>query len=267
MTMQYEIPFYEKTTHKINTKMPEPHFHDKHELYYLEKGHTKYFIDNEIYILEPGDMIFVPKNTFHKTDNMGTDITIRVLFTFDDRDIDEDFSKYIAWMKENKYIKIKHEKAHHIQSILKNIESEEEKRNDGYDKMQMLYFKQLLILISRYSLEINHKTSKLYATAESISKYITENYQGDLSLEHLAQVYSISPSYLSRFFKTSTGVGLNEYINITRISIAEKLLSDTNMPITQIASECGFNDSNYFAAVFKKAKGITPKKYAMLNKK
>lgn len=33
--------------------------------------------------------------------------------------------------------------------------------------------------------------------------------------------------------------------------------------ITEVSAECGFNDSNYFAAVFKKLKGVTPKKYSM----
>ena len=262
-----EIFFYEKAFHKSNIKMRDTHFHDKHELYCLESGRTKYFIDNEIFLLEPGDMIFVPKNTFHKTVNQDNTDTERTLFTFDDNDIGEDFSSYIEWMKSIKFIRLKRDKLHRIQNILQNIENENEKRSDGYEKMLMLYFKQILVLISRYSLEINHKTSKLYATAESISKYISENYQSDLSLENLAQIYSMSPSYLSRFFKSSTGVGLNEYVNITRIANAEKMLIETNMPITQIANECGFNDSNYFAAVFKKAKGITPKKFAILNKK
>ena len=76
----------------------------------------------------------------------------------------------------------------------------------------------------------------------------------------------MSASYFSKQFKSVTGVGLNEYINIIRIGASEKLLLSGNLPITQVAMECGFNDSNYFAAVFKKLKGITPKKYSLLNK-
>ena len=63
-----------------------------------------------------------------------------------------------------------------------------------------------------------------------------------------------------------TGVGLNDFINISRITAAEKLLVSSNMSITEIASACGFNDSNYFASVFKKFKGITPKRYSLINK-
>ena len=58
-----------------------------------------------------------------------------------------------------------------------------------------------------------------------------------------------------------------EYLNHIRITAAEKLLIQTDMPITRIAMECGFNDSNYFAAVFKKIKGITPKKFSLQSDK
>lgn len=267
MTTQNTIPFYEKAIHTNNFQMPDVHFHDKHELYYLKKGKTKYFIDNEIYLLEPGDMIFVPKNTFHKTVNLETDYAERLLFTFDDSDISEEFSPFLEHLNNNKFIKIAQDKIHHIQNILTKIENEEEKRNIGYDKMQMLYFKQLLILISRYSLEINHKENALYTVAENMSKYISENYQSDLSLDLLSERYSMSSSYLSRLFKNSTGIKLTEYINITRVTVAENLLLNTDYSITKIANECGFNDSNYFASVFKKIKGVTPKRFAMINKK
>lgn len=259
-------PFCEKVIYKSYWQMKDSHSHDRYELYYLKKGATKYFVNDKIYLLEPGDIIFIPKNVYHKTDNMESADTERLLFMFDDNDIGEEFSPYIEWLKTKKFIRINQEKLHHIQSLLKNIENEEERKPSGYEKMQMLYFRQLLILIFRYSVEPEHKLDAAYALAETISEYISKNFHKDLSLALLSKEYSMSASYLSRFFKRTTGVGLNEYINITRITAAEKLLATTDLPITQIASHCGFNDSNYFAAVFKRLKGITPKKFAMLNR-
>ncbi len=48
----------------------------------------------------------------------------------------------------------------------------------------------------------------------------------------------------------------------SRIIHAEKLLTETDCFIAEIAGQCGFNDSNYFAAVFKKIKGTTPYKFS-----
>ena len=245
--------------------MKDSHSHNKHELYYLKKGATKYFVDDKIYLLESGDIMFIPKNVYHKTDNVKNTDTERLLFMFDDNDIGEEFLPYIDWLKTKKFVRINQEKLHHIQSILKNIENEEERKPSGYDSMQKLYFKQLLILIFRYSVDAEKKTDPAYVLAEKISEYISQNYYNDLSLSFLSKKFSMSPSHLSRFFKKATGVGLNEYINIARITAAEKLLSTTDLPITQIATACGFNDSNYFAAMFKRLKGITPKKFSLLN--
>ena len=105
--------------------------------------------------------------------------------------------------------------------------------------------------------------SQSYSIIQNAAKYISENFNSDLTLDTLAAKYAMSPSHFSKQFKNVTGVGMNEYVNISRISAAEKLLLNTDWPITRIATECGFNDSNYFAAVFKKIKGITPKKYSM----
>jgi len=101
---------------------------------------------------------------------------------------------------------------------------------------------------------------------QDAAKFITGNCRLELSHEFLSKKYSMSPSHFSKQFKHITGVGLSEYINVSRISLAEKLLVKTNKTITEIAGECGFNDSNYFASVFKQIKGITPKKYSMMCK-
>ena len=50
-------------------KSCEVHYHDEHELYYLQEGRTTYFIDNEIFGVEKGDFVFVPRGILHRTDS------------------------------------------------------------------------------------------------------------------------------------------------------------------------------------------------------
>ena len=259
-----EIDFFERKTHMRFTPRPYAHYHDKHELYYLAKGQAKYFVGNDIFMLEPGDMIFVPKGVVHRADYGESENVERVLFFFDDKIFDEENSEYISYLKENKYVRISQENQYELKNIFLGIEKETEREQSGYRKMQKLYFDQLLILISRYS----HKgrgthLSESYIVVQNAAKYISENYNEDLRLENLAEKYYMSPWHFSRLFKSVTGMGLNEYINIARIRAAEQLLSKTDLPITAVAAKCGFNDSNYFSNVFKRIKGITPKKYQL----
>lgn len=80
---------------------------------------------------------------------------------------------------------------------------------------------------------------------QEVATYIYEHYADNLSLENVAEKFNLSRSYLSKKFKTATGFGFKEYIINVRIQNACRLLLETNRSITDIAFECGFNDSNY----------------------
>ena len=99
--------------------------------------------------------------------------------------------------------------------------------------------------------------------AQDAAKYINANYNKELTLESMAEKYSVNADYFSKIFKKATGVGFSKYLNATRLSAAQEMLATTTVSITDVALECGFNDSNYFIQVFKKVHGMTPKKYSM----
>ena len=247
--------------------MQQAHYHDKHELYYLEKGNTKYFVDDEIFMLRPGDMLFVPSGSFHKTHGEGCDGAVRLLFVFDDDFAGEEAKSYIDELNEKKHIRFPADKLYKLQDLFSKIEKETENKLQDYSQMQKLYLRQMLILISRYRLkDTKDDYGESHRIIQEAVHYISANCGEELRLETLASKYAMSPGYFSKQFKLYVGVGLSEYINIARVSAAEKLLVGTDRSITDIAMECGFNDSNYFAAVFKKIKGITPKKYSMMNR-
>jgi len=255
--------FFQRKIYKEPMTMPHAHYHETHELYYLEKGKTKYFIGNEIFILEPGDMVFIPKFVFHKTDNEQNTNVERLRFSFDDDFVGNEFQKNIDELKQKRFIKIPTDKQTELKSIISLLESEGIKKEENYIEMQRLCFMQILVIISRYCTPNKTQLTTPEQTIQSIAKFISKNCNLELNLQRLSHEYAMSPGHLCRLFKKTMGIGLSEYINISRITAAEKLLRTTDKPITQIATECGFNDSSYFATIFKKHKGITPKKYAM----
>lgn len=257
------VMIFEKLKHPHMQNMPYMHFHDKHELYYLVDGNTKYFIEDELFVLNPGDFIFIPKNVYHKTRSDAE----RVLLFFDEKELGENMHEYVAELFKDRHIIIKGKHQNKVKEILYKIEKEEKDQLRGFRDMQNLYIRELLILLSRYkTVNGREACTPSHYLVQNVAKYITSNYAEDLSLQRLSEEFSITPNYLSKQFKKLTDVALSDYINITRISAAEKLLVTTDLPITEIALQCGFNDSNYFAAVFKKIKGITPKKYSMINR-
>ncbi len=92
-------------------------------------------------------------------------------------------------------------------------------------------------------------------------KYIEENYSLQLSYKDVAREIFISPSYFLNLFKQETGYTFVDYLTNVRINKAKELLLSTELNITEIAFEIGFNNSNYFSSLFKKIVGFPAKEY------
>lgn len=94
-----------------------------------------------------------------------------------------------------------------------------------------------------------------------IKAYIDRNICSELSLAYIAKHINYNPSYVSRLFKHVTGINLFDYISSIRMQKAMELLQTSNKNISDIAVSTGFGSSQYFATVFRKAKGLSPQEY------
>lgn len=92
-------------------------------------------------------------------------------------------------------------------------------------------------------------------------KYINENYYKDLKLEDVANQIFLSPSYLSRIFKTETGYSFTECLNRIRIEKAKELIATSDFKYYEIAEKVGYRDYKYFSAYFNKFCGCSAKEY------
>jgi AraC family transcriptional regulator len=91
--------------------------------------------------------------------------------------------------------------------------------------------------------------------------YINEHIDQTISLADLANAVEVSSSHFARAFKQSTGTAPHKYLTQQRIARAKSLLSNTNLPLAQIALELGFSSQGHFTTVFRQLTGITPKSY------
>ena len=110
------------------------------------------------------------------------------------------------------------------------------------------------------------KYSHINSEIETCCQYINANFHKSLTLPDLAQMMHLSPNYFLKLFKSQMGITPKEYILQIRLDCARSLLSGTDMKISAIASECGFNDTSYFSMFFKKRFGITPAEYRQSQK-
>ena len=98
-------------------------------------------------------------------------------------------------------------------------------------------------------------------TITSITRYLQEHMGDDVSLSVLAEEFHLNPQYISQLFKSEIGVGFLAYLTGIRMERAKKLLLTTDLPVAEVAEQCGYGDYRVFTKVFKKNENVTPSQY------
>ena len=95
----------------------------------------------------------------------------------------------------------------------------------------------------------------------NVKKYISEHVEEKLTLNKVAEVFNISPNYLSVLFSKHNDIGFTDYISQSKIEAAKKMMVAGDYKIYEISDILGFESAFYFSRVFKKVTGISPRDY------
>lgn len=253
----------------ISKDMPRAHFHNTYEIYYLLSGKRRYFIKNQYFDLNPGDLILIPPRVIHKVLNSKYESPNsyheRYLLTFTDKLIDKDLLPCFS----NMYYHFEDSnKTEYIKKLFEKISAETQLRDKYSIKMYKTHLTELLIILSRHHNEISKKMkdinndSKIVSIIDEITEYIRKNQRNqNLTLEHISDKFGYSKEYISKKFKAINGIGYSEFLITSRLADCCDLLISTSLSINEIAITCGFKDANYLISIFKKRMGITPHQY------
>ena len=89
-------------------------------------------------------------------------------------------------------------------------------------------------------------------------RYMETHAKGMVTRWKIAESVNTSEDYLTRIFKKELGMSPWEYLSRYRVELSVKLLQETDLPLSEIAMRCGFQDQAYYCRVFKKLKHATP---------
>lgn len=256
---------------ETNSKgMSSSHFHDYYEIYYLLEGKRRYFINHSLYDVLPHDIILVNKGDIHQTQGCSSDDKhVRYLITFSDsllNGLGSEFDKdFLMKIFENKKIHVPESMQNAFNMLLHKAETKIKQQDTYSQYIAKLNFLELLVDMNKFSAKSSYPLMDDLTVYENsiqeVCRYICNYYNKPISLDQMAKIAYMSPTYFSKKFKRVTGFGFNEYLNNVRIKMATNLLMETQLSITEIATFCGYQDSNYFGDVFKKIIGISPNKY------
>lgn len=122
------------------------------------------------------------------------------------------------------------------------------------------------VLSSSYFV-FNDKTAISVEKLDKVVSFIYQKYTSPLYADELAALIHMSTNHFHRFFKQHTEQTLNQFINQLRIGKVCKLLISTDIFISVISDQCGFNNVSNFNRRFRLIKGLTPKEFRQSIKK
>ncbi|OXS61764.1 hypothetical protein B1A99_03920 [Cohnella sp. CIP 111063] len=278
-------PWHEKIS--LNTSQPHRiivssmengfpvHWHQELEIVYVLEGRMRIGINDELYALEAGDVLFVGSCELHhyEANPQGCHkIILQLGITAFDAFSDLIFGQRILTphLRANAGRDLDGEDAALREAFKRHfstIHEEWRSRKIGHELVLKARISEIAALVVRrlpmepYSAQERTKRLEQLDRLNKVLKYIETEYAGDLSLGSAADIAGFSPTYFSRFFKEATGSTFVDYVNAFRANVAKRLLADGDDSVTGVAYRAGFNSIETFNRVFKKIHGRAPSSF------
>ena len=218
----------ERTVSSKASNMAKMHEHSNYEIYFLLSGRRRYLMRDTVYDIEPGNLMLIPKNVLHRTasaDGTGYDR----------------FVVYFSGRQEERLKDLLGEEVLEslfLQGCLTFSTAAEKELCDDLHRLYQSFTNptpysdavnsNLLQKIILSALQNGIKKERLSGEnaekIQSAARYVSRNFNQELSLASVAKTVGFEKTYFSKLFKTYTGFGFQDYLLQTRILEAERLL-------------------------------------------
>lgn len=148
----------------------------------------------------------------------------------------------------------------YMRSLLK----ENEQKRIGHDIICRNLLEVILLQLIRdgeFDFTFRQTACEPSAECAMVRRYIENHFKENLTLDQLASVAHVNKYYLSHSFSKEYGISPINYLLSCRIKESEYLLSETSLPVSQIAGMLGFSSLSYFSQRFRRHFGVSPRQY------
>ena len=265
-TAEFPIEYYHVNSTHPRYQMAF-HWHNEWELLRMIKGELLLTLDEEQRLIKTGDIVLIPGETLHGGEPMACEyecLVFNLYGLFGKTDAAKPLLRpfYRMDLIPDRFFSNEDEKAAAVLDIFSGGKSSPCLSLEALAAIANLF--SWLIKEGRYQSASNN--SNWSAKIKPVLEYIEAHYNEELSLDILAEVAGMNARYFCKVFYSLTHTTPMNYVSLYRIEQATFLLDSTDLPITRIATECGFWESSYFTKVFKKYKGTTPKQHRSASK-
>ena len=249
------------------------HSHDFYEIMVVTAGMALHHIDGRDETMAMGDVYILPPGMRHgyEVESGGGVQVVNVLFQAEmikecPRDLCriEGFQRLFGnagRQRGQPHLKLPAHELAYVTHLIEQIEAEQEAMVPGWEFFCETKFRELIIYLSRRHSNIQGRIDRNVMFLAGVVSYLEQHLAEPFDFQKLVEIGKTSPSGLRRAFQEAFGCPPMTYSQKLRVCKAMQTLSDPVKSVTEVAFEVGFQDSGYFARVFKKEVGVGPREF------
>lgn len=260
------IPFYEtsdnalRTFYTSNFNFPS-HLHSSLELLYVISGTISVTIQKQTKQLEQGDFSIVFPNVIHSYDSQSDsmDNKSQVLIAICGLNLTGDFLKKVTrYYPLDPFIRSGHLHAN-VSYAMEQLDIE---RQNGLNLSACAALLQLILSRTIPDMKLlKNNDIESYDLTHRIVTYVSEYFQEPMTLADLAGHLNVSKYHLSRVFSSKLNTSFNKYLNYIRLNYAVTLIQSTDLSLTRIGIDSGFESQRTFNRAFREVYHMSPSEY------
>lgn len=229
------------------------HWHDFVEIEFILSGNGQYIIDGEKYDIEKNMLFFMTPINFHRVIINDTAEIVNIMFSENICNNNTLFT-LASGISENA-VHFSEPDAMFVKCLLNELET-------AVGQKDKVYYSSILdTLLLKTVKRTRNKSIPTLTYVQSAMLYVLNNFRSEVKLSDIADYVGLSPAYLSSVFSKESGVNFKEYLNSIRFEYAKKMLTYSDMSVSEVCYESGFDDYANFIRSFKARFGISPGKF------
>lgn len=268
MNVRHEIITRSYTIKEMTRVFPGGlHWHQRMEFVYILDGECRIRIGKEERLCTPGDLAVIHSGELHALTSVLP--CTAYICTFDPCFLYH-FQPSVQFVESFVPAMQLREKGidGEICRILDEMEREKQMAASCWTMLVQSNIIRLYSLLVRHferQTSLENQSVTRHENFQTVLRYITENYAGNITLAQIAKEINYTPAYVSTLFVTYAGVNFKNYLDSFRISKAVELVKNTDMTVLDIASVCGYENVRTFQYAFKRITGRSPSEMRKTN--
>lgn len=240
---------------------------DDYQIQLVYGGSASIGVDDTRFVINSGDIVFLRKDCRHVFNVISPEgmKTLEIKFMTDDPDLIAQFDNIDTLFQD---------RDRQIFNIFSHIVLEGQRKVLAYKMMSNALLLESLVLMSRIcsdrsvvafdstTVRPDMPAGKLSPVIESANEYIYRNINRNFSLKELADGCGYNQDYLYRTIKKELGMSAVQYVNHLRFEQAKRLIQHTELSLSEISWNLGFESLQYFSRFFKQHAKVSPSEYS-----